>query len=410
MILFRKRCYCLVVFLTLIIISNITFAESIVLPELIDTIKENPANSDVKRSNSETNGPGNPDNKTSTKTQENKETPKSPNSTSLPALREKSALQKNTEGTVAVIPLDMDNLQAVKEFLRDWMPLYKGGAVSAVVFSPAGSTPRIVISGNPTDVDAVVKILADIVPQKAQKHLVVILATLREISESDGRTIGLNLIPTVNATSVSQFYLPSGVNGNKNITTTAIEGSLSNIASLNEVLSRSKVLVSSEVFTPDGIKASINNVQRVPVFTVDRNSNVSTEFQELETSITVIPTILEYHPEKSDSSLVRVDVTVKISVITGERAARGVSAPESSIKTMNTTRVFKADNQMNIVGSFVSDSTIKSVDGIPLLSKIPVLGSLFSRSTNQKRRNTAMLTLMVRLVPVRPNTVVVSEE
>jgi len=137
--------------------------------------------------------------------------------------------------------------------------------------------------------------------------------------------------------------------------------------------------VASEVYTRNGTKSLLTNIQSIPVFTVDSNKNISTQYQNLETSIDVIPTTVDYNREKPGESQVRVDALVKISVITGNPVIWDLLGPVVCDKTFATTRVLKANNERYVVGTFVNDASYKGQTGVPFLSKIPLLNISFRR-------------------------------
>lgn len=151
-------------------------------------------------------------------------------------------------------------------------------------------------------------------------------------------------------------------------------------------------------------------MQQEPIFSTDTNRNVMTSYQQLETSVDVVPTTIDYKMDKPEDSQVRVDVLVKISVITGQRSLGSATAPAYTTKTFATTRVLKANNERYIVGTFVNDAQYKSQYGIPLLSRIPILKYLFSRDENKTERNVAILTLAVRLVPMKVKALTIDVE
>ena len=172
-----------------------------------------------------------------------------------------------------------------------------------------------------------------------------------------------------------------------------------NVLVADESLSQGKALVASQVFTPNGVKAEISDVQHEPVFSLDTYGNVQTEYQDLETTIEVVPMVVSFEPEAPASSKVRLDIAVKVSIISGEKRTGDVTAPQYSDKSFQTTRVFPADGRTYLVGSFVSDSDINSRSGVPGLSKIPILKYLFSQKTTTRTRSYALLTLAVNVLP-----------
>lgn len=300
--------------------------------------------------------------------------------------------------TMVIIPLDNTAVAAAKEFAQQ-IQASNVVHVSAMVYAPPGIAAKLVLSGNQSDLQQAVTLYQQLLSKGTGGHLVVIAASLRELTKSSGYDVGLNPVPTIGATSAinqGRNNDRSRINNNSQTVTSTWTDALA----LNDELSKSKVLVSSEVYTPNGVKAQIANVKSVPIFSTDSNSNVQTQYQNLETSIGVVPTIIKYNPEKPEESLVRVEVEVKVSIVSDTLTYKTSSAPEYSIKTLTTTRILTADNQSNVIGTFITDSDIKSISAVPILGKLPLLKYLFSKEHMGKERNTAVLTLSVRLLPV----------
>ena len=308
----------------------------------------------------------------------------------------------NAERTMIAIPLDASAATGAKDIIDQLQRSRNLPSVTLFVSTVSGAAPELIIAGdNEYDVEKVFQMFRMMFAETAkQKHLVVISASLKELTDRDLRSIGINLVPTVNARGYYDFgrdrFNPSR---DYDQTVGTIEAQLSDALKLSDTKDKSKILVSSEVYTPNGLKGQVSSVQRLPVFSTDRNGNVQTEFTDLETSISVTPTILQYNRDKPEDSSVKLDVAVKVSVISGSKRMGNVSAPEYTVKNMNTTRVFKANGQSGIVGTFVTDGNIHGRSGVPILSEIPLLKYLFSQETTEKVRNIAILTLAVRILP-----------
>lgn len=314
---------------------------------------------------------------------------------------EGQAPEFDSTGTIMIIPLDVNVVGAAKEFVQQ-VQTSSVLHVSATVYAPPGIAPKLVMSGGQDDLRQALEIFRKLVPQRANRHLVVISAALLEIKNADKLNVGVNAVPVVGATSTFNWGRNNDGSHSKN-NAHQVTGTWTDAVALNDALSKSKVLVSSEVYTPSGVKAQISDVQSVPTFSADNNGNVQTQYQNLETSINVIPTVLKFDGDKPEESQIRVDVDVKVSIISGDDTFKSVSAPEYSVKTMTTTRVLNADGKSYVIGAFTTDSNIKNVSGIPLLGKLPLLKYLFSQEYTQRERNTAVLTLSVRLLPVPPS-------
>ena len=304
----------------------------------------------------------------------------------------------SSDGTVAIIPININMVTAAKDFVQQ-LQTSNVIRVSSMVYAPPGLPPYMLLSGSPNDLQQALEVMQRLFADHTSTHLIIIAASLRELTQSNSRYIGINPVPTLTGRMTIDWNRSTDIPSTRT-DTKHLEATSSDIVSLNEALNNSKVLVSSEVYTPNGIKSQISNIKSVPIFSTDNQGNVQTQFQNLETSISVIPTVIEYNEEKPEDSIIRVDVDIKVSIISGSSAMKGVSAPESSVKTMTTTRMLPADNHSYVIGTFITDNDTKSTSGVPILGKIPLLKYLFSQEHTEKQRNTAVLTLAVRLLPL----------
>lgn len=301
---------------------------------------------------------------------------------------------RNSDGSIISIPFDSDMIIAVTELAQR---LQSSDLVrSASVLVPPGGTPQLILIGDPTTLQNAYALAHHLFFNKTEKHLVVINATLTELSITNSSDIGLDLAPSISGNiSLTWDNIAGTKQGN-------LQANLPDIFMLNKSLSKGDILMSSEIYTPNGVKAEISNTKNVPIFSTDKLGNVQTQFQNLETTVSVTPIISSYNSDKPDESSIRVDVVVKVSTVSGNRVSKGVSAPEYSVKTMTTTRLLRANNQKNIVGIFSSDDKISSTSGIPILSDLPLLKYLFSQKSSQKQKTAAVLTLSVYLLPNQP--------
>ncbi len=316
------------------------------------------------------------------------------------------------DGTVATVLFDKESVDAMKTVISQLEQSGMLGKVKGFIYSSAGVTPMLILMGEKNELAQKLDILRQFIPDQSQAHMVVISASLRELQDSDAYYVGLTLSPDIigiqfggTGASATWSTNPATVNEfTTNITATVPSSGLafSKVAQFQEAYNRGKVLVASEVYTRNGTKAVLTNIQAIPIFSVDKNDNVMTQYQNLETSVDVIPTTIDYKKEKPEESQVRVDALVKISVVTGtETYSTNTSAPTYATKTFATTRVLKANNERYIVGTFVNDANYKTQVGLPFLSKVPFLKYLFSREGTESRRTIAILTLAVRLVPMK---------
>ncbi len=320
------------------------------------------------------------------------------------------------DGTVATILFDRESVEAMRTVISQLEQNGTLGKVKGVVYSAAGITPMLILLGEKHELRQKLNILKQFIPDQNQAHIVVISASLRELSDQDAYNIGLTLSPdiigvtlsgaaqaTFNAGQSDQYF------GQASANLSSVD--FAKVAQFNEAYNRGKVLVSSEVYTRNGTKALMTNIEQRPIFSVDHNQNVMTSYQQLETSVDVIPTTIDYRKDTPEESQVRVDVLVKISVVTGESTYNSTTtAPVYATKTFATTRVLKANSQRYVVGTFVNDGQYKTQVGLPFLSKIPLVKYLFSRDGTTSQRNIAILTLAVKLIPMKVKDLTIDAE
>ena len=314
---------------------------------------------------------------------------------------EQKTIKYSPDGRMAMITVDPDNVEAIKEIIQQFQ--FPAHQMTVVLYTPVGLLPQILVSGDPPLVTQFVETFKHMFLNTGEKHMVVIAARLSQLTSAEIRDLGINIFPDIVSYSAA-YTQPVGGPATGQIDILVNSGTASNIIQMDENLSKGKILVASEVFTPNGVKTQISDVQHVPVFSTDSFGNVQTNYQDLETSVSVTPTVTSLSVQEPATSTVRLDIEVKVSIESGERRLKDVTAPEYTDKKFQTTRVFPADGRTYLVGTFVSDSDLESESRVPILGEIPLLKYLFTQKTTNKNRNYALLTLAVKVFPAGPTS------
>ena len=161
-----------------------------------------------------------------------------------------------------------------------------------------------------------------------------------------------------------------------------------------DVLSRPYIL------TSDNQQASIMVGQEVPFITSSRITETGQTINTIQYDD--IGIILNVTPHINPQGLVTMDVAPEISTLTGETVpiSDTVAAPVFA-KRSAQSRVAIRDGQTIVIGGLMEDRLTKSVDKVPLLGDIPVLGLLFRRTIERKTKTELLifLTPHVALVP-----------
>ena len=153
---------------------------------------------------------------------------------------------------------------------------------------------------------------------------------------------------------------------------------------------RANVLSNPQVVTLDHSEAEFKVVQEVP-FLTGQYTNTGTgggnqptnPFQTIERKD--VGVILTVTPHVNEGTSVRLDLKQEVSSL-----APGVQGATDLITSKRelTTSVMVPDGAMLVLGGLISDETLESIQGVPGLSRIPLLGNLFkSRASSRSKRN-----------------------
>lgn len=168
--------------------------------------------------------------------------------------------------------------------------------------------------------------------------------------------------------------------------------------------SKAKILAAPHILVSDNREARIQVGQQIPLAT----STTTQPLGSTTTTTTVVPTvaststiqykdigiILKVKPQINDSGLVSLEVTQEVSSQGADVSIAG--QPFASInKTEATTTLVAQDGETIIIGGLIREDVTKSKDGIPWLTKIPLLGNLFGTTTD----NTTRAELIILLTP-----------
>lgn len=167
--------------------------------------------------------------------------------------------------------------------------------------------------------------------------------------------------------------------------------------------SRAKILASPHILVSDNREAKIQVGSQVPIAT----STTSTPLSSGATTTTNTTTstiqykdigiILRVKPQVNDSGLVSLEIDQEVSSL-GDAVKIAGQDYQAINKTQATTNLVAQDGETIIIGGLIREDTTKSKDGIPLLSKIPILGSLFSNTTDNSTRTELIILLTPHVV------------
>jgi len=160
--------------------------------------------------------------------------------------------------------------------------------------------------------------------------------------------------------------------------------------------SKAKLLAAPHILVSDNREAKIQVGSQVPIVTSETYGAVGVapqrNIQYKDTGI-----ILRVRPRVNESGLVSLDLNQEVSTF---RTIALSSADKEIVidKTEAATNVVVQNGETIIIGGLIREDDTKSRTGIPVLSKIPLLGFLFGDTSNEQQRTEIIILLTPHVV------------
>jgi general secretion pathway protein D len=204
---------------------------------------------------------------------------------------------------------------------------------------------------------------------------------------------GASILDPSNLINFSQIIQNVGSGTNVYV---AAGNALAAIVHLLESTGRFKVISRPTVFTSNNKKAIIASGTEIPVpvntltnaaSTVNTVASVSSsiEFKKVALQLEVVPLI---NSEKE----VSLDILQKLDSLAGTTIISGNAIPNIATRYIRTN-VSAANGSTIVLGGLIEDQKRKDYNGMPYLSRIPIVGALF-RSTASNKMRSELIVLM----------------
>jgi general secretion pathway protein D len=178
--------------------------------------------------------------------------------------------------------------------------------------------------------------------------------------------------------------------------------------------SKGKVLAAPHILVLDNREARIQVGSQIPIAT-STTSYITTSTTENSNPITStiqykdIGIILKVKPQINDSGLVSIELTQEVSSVgkTATIAGQGFSSID---KTETTTNLIAQDGETIIIGGLIREDATKEKNGIPFLSKIPLIGNLFSFTSTGTDRTELIILLTPHVIKNEKDAVEITSD
>lgn len=165
---------------------------------------------------------------------------------------------------------------------------------------------------------------------------------------------------------------------------------------------KAKILAAPHILVSDNREARIQVGSQIPIATQTTTTPVTGGTIPTSTITSTVQykdvgIILKVKPQVNDSGLVSMEISQEVSGI-GESVKIAGQDFQSITKTEATTNLVARDGETIVIGGLIREDTTKSRSGIPILSKIPILGFFFGNTVDETTRNELIILLTPRVI------------
>ena len=170
-------------------------------------------------------------------------------------------------------------------------------------------------------------------------------------------------------------------------------GNIANTFNLDVALSamerkgKGRLISAPKATTQNNMEASITQGERIPILTI-QNNTVTTQYVNAALELKVTPQI-------TARGSVIMEIDIKNDIANFDKQVLGI--PTITTETAKTT-VMVNDGGTIVIGGLYKVSQTSSSDGVPLLGKIPLLGSLFRNSRKIGSQNELLIFITPRII------------
>ena len=162
--------------------------------------------------------------------------------------------------------------------------------------------------------------------------------------------------------------------------------------SAGEALGLTKVIASPKITTLDNREAKISQGESIPFQTVSLQGTQTT-FVDANLELQVTPQITSRDPNE-----ITKRIMLKVRATRNAVGARSNPAGPSIDKREAQTQVLVRDGETMVIGGVYVDQQQNNVNGVPYLSRIPVLGWLFKNKVEDIARQELLIFLTPNIV------------
>jgi len=282
---------------------------------------------------------------------------------------------------------------------------------SKITITPDKATNSLVIMASPTDYQSLVQVIQKLDKRRRQ---VFVQAVIAEVSLDKLKQLGVQSGfiggGAAGAVAGAGVYDPFGaistlVNSLSSLSTAGVNLSslggfpaAANFAVALQALSSNgavNILSTPTIMTSDNKEAEIFVGENVPFITGTNLTSTGLSQQSIDRKDTGIT--LKITPQISEGEYVKLDIYQEISAVK-DALNKGAAADITTTKRSAKTAVVVRDKDTVVIGGLIQDNDSTTINKIPLLGDIPLLGWLFKTKSTERKKTNLMILLTPRII------------
>jgi general secretion pathway protein D len=279
---------------------------------------------------------------------------------------------------------------------------FEGGKISV---TPDKATNSLVIMASPVDYQNLLQVIQKLDKRRRQ---VFVQAVIAEVSLDKAKELGLqlsvsgggvsgntagagifdpfNFLSGATPQQAALVDVLSGLAGSSNLQLGGILKALASNGAVN-------VLSTPNILTSDNKEAEIFVGENVPFLTQTNLTSTGLSQQSIERKDTGIT--LRITPQISEGEFVKLDIYQEISAV---KDNIGQAQDLITTKRSAKTAVVVKDKETVVIGGLIQDRDTATVNKIPILGDIPLLGWLFKTKSTRREKTNLMIVLTPRII------------
>ncbi len=260
-----------------------------------------------------------------------------------------------------------------------------------VTVIPDPNTNSLIVVTTPDNKELVKSILKqlDQIPQQVMIQTIIVEATLGKANQFGLEWQYASIANGVKYKGGPNFGLQSASPGLQGFSYTMTGGDLTAFFNMLQTDNKFQVLSTPRIFTSNNVQAQINISQQIPyIVSTIQNTNGTNSFNYAFQNVGIVLTVT---PRITSNGYVNMDVTQTANDLQGYTS---FNAPIVNQREADTTVSVK-DGETIVLGGIMQNQVTSSVNKIPLLGDLPILGNLFQSKT----KNVTKTELLVFLTP-----------